>query len=191
MKLYTKTGDKGTTALYGGERVAKDDPRVRAYGAVDEANAAIGVARSLIDERELVADLAEIQNALFDLGADLATPLESRYRANLVPLDEVDVTVLERLIDRYDAELQPLRNFILPGGHPASAALQLARTVARRAEREVVALARETSINDQVTIFLNRLSDLLFVLARTVNMHHGVSETRWQVEGRSRPDRRR
>lgn len=187
MKIYTKTGDAGTTALYGGERVAKDALRVAAYGTVDEANAAIGVARAQLGDIQLDKELAGIQNTLFDVGADLATPEESRYRKNLMPIDEADVAVVEKLIDKHDAELAPLKNFILPGGNQAAAALQLARAVVRRAEREVVQLAQHEAVNPQVTIYLNRLSDLLFVLARVANMKSGVSETRWQVKGRERP----
>ena len=184
MKLYTKTGDAGETGLYGGLRVAKDSLRVQAYGSVDEANAALGLVRAQSSDGGVNEDLAYLQNALFDLGADLATPLEARQRAGLEPIDEADIARLEALIDRYDAQLEPLKSFILPGGHGAAAALHLARTVVRRAEREVVALGREEDLNPQVRVFLNRLSDLLFVLARIVNMRMGVSETRWAVKGR-------
>jgi cob(I)alamin adenosyltransferase len=184
MKIYTKTGDKGETGLYGGERVAKDSWRVAAYGTVDEANSAIGMARSHLNDEELDKDLAHIQNALFDVGADLATPNASKYRKNVSPIDEQDISVLERLIDHYDNT--PLTNFILPGGHPASAALHLARTVTRRAEREVTTLKRNEEINEHVAVYLNRLSDLLFVMARAVNAKAGISETKWHVKGRSR-----
>jgi cob(I)alamin adenosyltransferase len=184
MKIYTKTGDKGETGLYGGERVAKDSLRVSAYGTVDEANSAIGMARAHLQDEEMDKDLAHLQNALFDVGADLATPNESKYRKNVSPIDEQDVRYLEGLIDHYDNT--PLTNFILPGGHPSSAALHLARTVARRAEREVIALKREEQINEHVAVFLNRLSDLLFVLARAVNARAGISEVKWHVKGRSR-----
>ena len=184
MKIYTKTGDEGTTALYGGTRVPKDTLRVTAYGTVDEANACLGLARSYGVDAALDGELETLQNALFDLGADLATPQDSKYRKNLTPLNEQDVAQLEALIDRYEEDLAPLENFILPGGHEAAAALHLARAVTRRAEREVVALAREEEVNPQVAIYLNRLSDLLFVVARVVNMKTGVSELRWQVKGR-------
>lgn len=184
MKIYTKTGDEGTTALYGGERVSKDALRVSAYGSVDEANAAIGLARAQLEDLEIDDNLAKIQNALFDLGADLATPMESKYRANVQEIHQDDVAKLERLIDHYEENLQPLKNFILPGGHPAAAALHLARTITRRAEREVVSLSTQEPVNQQTTIYLNRLSDLLFVLSRVVNVQHGVSEVRWQVKGR-------
>ncbi|MDZ7705872.1 MAG: cob(I)yrinic acid a,c-diamide adenosyltransferase [Trueperaceae bacterium] len=199
MKIYTKTGDRGETALYGGQRVAKDDARVSAYGTVDEANAAVGMARAALQtdqtetdqtdlQTDLDATLAHLQNALFDVGADLATPLDSRYRANIAAIDEADIRHLEATIDRYEAGLEPLQAFILPGGHPASAALQLARATIRRAERETVALARHDQINPHVGVFLNRFSDLLFVLARAVNTNAGHSETRWHVKGRDRPE---
>ena len=186
MKIYTKTGDAGETGLYGGERVPKDALRVSAYGTIDEANAAIGVARSSFADLSISEDLAAIQNALFDVGADLATPNDSKYRENITPIDERDVAHLEKLIDGYEEELEPLQAFILPGGHEAAAALHLARTVVRRAERDVTQLAREETVNTHVAVYLNRLSDLLFVMARVMNMKQGVSETRWQVKGRKR-----
>jgi cob(I)alamin adenosyltransferase len=184
MKLYTKTGDKGETGLYGGERVSKAAQRVAAYGAVDEANAAVGLARAHLDDASLDSVLAAVQHGLFDLGADLATPLASRYRQNITPLDDEDIGLLERFIDRFDAELEPLRAFILPSGHPAGAALHLARTVVRRAEREAVALAEREAVNEAALVYLNRLSDLLFVLARIVNARAGVPEAQWRHKGR-------
>lgn len=209
MKIYTRTGDDGTTGLYGGTRVAKDDPTVRAYGAVDEANAALGLARAWLgtptgsaavlagstadttaadptmlasasaESEELDGLLATVQNTLFDVGADLATPLGSRYRSNLVPVAAADVAALEAAIDRWEQMLEPLSTFILPGGHPLAAGLHLARTVVRRAEREVVALG-VAGINPEVAIYLNRLSDLLFVLARAGNRLHGRSDAAWR-----------
>lgn len=188
MKIYTKTGDAGKTSLYGGERVDKDAPRVAAYGTVDELNACLGLARAQLSDLELDRELAQLQNALFDVGADLATPEGSPYRQKIAPIDAEDVAQLEQRIDRYAAELAPLRHFILPGGHAAAAALHLARTVARRAEREVVALAKLEPVNPQLLIYLNRLSDYLFILTRVINMKMGVSEAPWQVKGR-RADR--
>ena len=187
MKIYTRTGDAGTTALYGGERVPKDARRVEAYGTVDEANALLGVARTQLGSsadgpndrlNDYDALLARVQSALFDVGADLATP-ESRYRANIVPLTEADVTGLEEEIDRLEAALPPLHAFILPGGHPAAASLHLARTVVRRAERRTVELSHHEALNPQVTAYLNRLSDFLFVLARAVNAAVGVKDHEW------------
>ena len=189
MKIYTKTGDKGTTALYGGERVSKDARRVNAYGTVDEANAVLGLARAHLGDSELGSELAKLQNALFDLGADLASPHGSRYRENITPIDEDDVAHVEGLIDRLEEALAPLQNFILPGGHPAAAALHMARGVTRRAERNVVELMHEAEVNAQVGIYLNRLSDLLFVMARVVNAGADISETEWHVKGRERPEK--
>jgi len=186
MKIYTRSGDAGTTALFGGDRVTKASPRVSAYGAVDEANAALGVARTLLDDSELDEMLNELQNALFDVGADLATPEGLPARSHVHPMDEDDVARLEAWIDRYEGELSPLKNFILPGGRPASAYLHVARTIVRRAEREVVALAQEEPVNLQAAVYLNRISDLLFVLARVVNARHGVAESRWAAIGRPR-----
>ena len=188
MKIYTKTGDEGSTALYGGERVSKDARRVSAYGTVDEANAVLGLARAHLEDDELDSELASLQNALFDLGADLATPHGSRYRANITPIDADDVTHVEKLIDRLEEELSPLQNFILPGGHPAAAALHVARGVTRRAERNVVELMHEAEVNAQVGVYLNRLSDLLFVMARAVNTRASIAETQWHVKGRERPE---
>ncbi|MCI2425221.1 cob(I)yrinic acid a,c-diamide adenosyltransferase [Candidatus Acetothermia bacterium] len=160
--------------------VRKDNPRVSAYGSVDEANAALGVALAELQEAELAGVLQSLQHTLFYVGTDLATPPSSRYRANIVPLTEGDVATLELLINRFETELPPLKQFILPGGHPAAAALQLARAVVRRAEREVVALAQREEVNHHVRIYLNRLSDLLFVLARVVNHRTGSGETPWR-----------
>ena len=188
MKIYTRTGDEGTTALFGGGRVSKNDARVRAYGTVDDLNAHLGLVRSLLQGGALDGPLGEIQSRLFDLGADLATPLDARARSTLAPIDAADAERLEALIDDSEKQIEPLRQFILPGGHQASAALQVARAVARRAEREVVAAGREAEINPAVRVYLNRLSDLLFVLARRVNAEHGVSEARWKVANRVGPE---
>ncbi|WP_234507489.1 MULTISPECIES: cob(I)yrinic acid a,c-diamide adenosyltransferase [Thermus] len=186
MKIYTKTGDAGETGLYGAERVVKAHPRVEAYGTVDEANSAIGLARSLLPKEHLdLQDLLEqVQNALFDLGADLATRMGSPYEKNIARMDAEDVEALEKAIDRYMEESPPFTGFILPGGHPAAAALHLARTVVRRAERKVVALSREEPVNPEAIRYLNRLSDLLFVLARVVNARTGVQEEAWLVKRR-------
>lgn len=176
MKIYTKTGDAGETGLFGGGRVPKDDPRVQAYGDVDETNAAIGLAVSL-EVKSFEADALEaIQRDLFTIGAELATPDASKQRTTITP-DRVGS--LEQLIDNYEAHLPPLKNFILPGGTPKAAALHLARTICRRAERSVVALARDTQINPLIIHYLNRLSDLLFMLARGANKQAGRSDITW------------
>lgn len=187
MKIYTRTGDTGETALLGAGRVPKDDLRVAAYGSVDEANSAIGLARANLrsDVRadpglaELDDVLGKLQVLLFELGADLATPEESSARSRLHLIDEADVSELEALIDRHTAQLPELTKFILPAGSRAAAALHLARSVVRRAERETVAVGRRDAINPQVVIVLNRLSDLLFTLARAANLRSGFEEVTW------------
>jgi cob(I)alamin adenosyltransferase len=184
MKIYTKTGDQGQTGLYGADRVAKDHPRVEAYGTVDEANSAIGLARAALGHQDIQQDLEYIQNALFDLGADLATRSDSPYAKNVARMDGDDVERLEHLIDRYQEEAPVFTGFIHPGGHPAAAALHLARTVARRAERCVVRLMGEEQANPEAMRYLNRLSDLLFTLARVVNKREGFAEEGWLVKKR-------
>lgn len=184
MKIYTKTGDKGETGLYGADRVGKDHPRVEAYGTVDEANSAIGVARAALSHADLQDDLEAIQNALFDLGADLATRFGGPYEKHLARMDAQDVEQLEQLIDRYQEEAPKFTGFIHPGGHPAAAALHLARTVTRRAERRVVELMRQEEVNPEAMRYLNRLSDLLFTLARVVNKREGFAEEKWLVKKR-------
>ena len=184
MKIYTKTGDKGETGLYGADRVGKDHPRVEAYGTVDEANSAIGMARAALPAHaDLQADLESIQNALFDLGADLATRF-GPYEKNLARMDAQDVEQLEQRIDRYQEEAPKFTGFIHPGGHPAAAALHLARTITRRAERRVVELMRTEEVNHEAMRYLNRLSDLLFTLARVVNQREGFGEEKWLVKRR-------
>ena len=190
MKTYTKTGDAGETGLFGGGRVRKDHPRVAAYGAVDELNAALGLARALgVDnsnesenenenEDELDERLDRIQGELFTLGADLATPFD-KLPGRLTRMDDKAVAALEREIDAMETELEPLRSFILPGGSPGGAALHLARTVCRRAEREIAALAAREPVNDACLRYVNRLSDWLFAAARWANARAGCSERVW------------
>lgn len=180
-RIYTKTGDRGTTALFGGGRVAKDDTRVEAYGAVDELNAAVGMAHSIEPMPRIDEILVAVQRDLFALGALLATPDVERMREQLAKarVDDARVAELEHAIDRCDAELEPLRAFILPGGTPKAAALHVARTVCRRAERRVVALQHATELPPVVIIYLNRLSDLLFSLARVANHRAGSGEVTW------------
>ena len=187
-RIYTRTGDKGTTGLASGERRKKHDLRVEAYGTVDETNACVGLAR-LHTEGEVDAMLSRIQNELFDLGADLATP-ETEKPLPYEPLRILDAQVerLEREIDRLNEELSPLRSFVLPGGSPAAAALHLARTVCRRAERLVVALAEkpQEKVSPAAIKYLNRLSDFLFVASRFVN-DRGGGDVLW-VPGKNRSE---
>jgi cob(I)alamin adenosyltransferase len=183
-KIYTRTGDDGGTRLVGGRRVSKDSPRIWAYGTVDELNSAIGLARTIAAKTvpgvpKLDAVLAQIQNDLFDLGAELAT-LPEDFQTGMPRIGKQHIAKLERLIDKLNAELGPLREFILPGGSQTAAALHLARTVCRRAERFCVRLAREERIGEQVVAYLNRLGDALFVLARWVNKKQGVKEVFWK-----------
>lgn len=176
MKIYTKTGDSGETGLFGGGRVSKDHPRVRAYGEVDELNAALGFAATLEPVAFESSLLQAIQRDLFTMGAELATPDRGKLRE---VLDAAHVGALEKVIDRHEAHLTPLKNFILPGGAPKAAALHVARTVCRRAERAVVSLKHEQPINESIIHYLNRLSDLLFVLARAVNAQTGHADITW------------
>ncbi|HJU76199.1 MAG TPA: cob(I)yrinic acid a,c-diamide adenosyltransferase [Gemmatimonadaceae bacterium] len=181
MKIYTKTGDGGETGLFGGGRVGKDHPRVEAYGDVDELNAAIGVARSAEALPRIDEVLVPIQRDLFGIGAMLATPNLEKMREQLAKarLDDTRIAELESAIDACENELEALRSFILPGGSAKAAALHVARTVCRRAERRVVHLQREIEIPDVVVRYLNRLSDLLFMLARVANKAGGRGEVTW------------
>jgi cob(I)alamin adenosyltransferase len=188
-RIYTRTGDAGETGLFGGGRVSKAHPRVEAYGAVDELNAALGCAHALSDDDQVRALLRASQADLFAIGAHLATPApEGARRTPWLPaLPSGETARLEAWIDRADLELPPLRSFILPGGSPAAAALHLARTVCRRAERRVIALASEEAVEPDVLIYLNRLSDVLFVAARLENHRAAIEEPRWET--RPRDDR--
>ena len=181
MKIYTKTGDTGETGLYGGTRIPKNAMRIEACGTVDELNACVGSVRSQIQDEEIDAILHRIQNELFDIGADLAT-IDAHPKGANLRIPPTLTPELEREIDRFEAELPPLKNFILPGGSVGGAAIHLARTVCRRAERCVVTLAKEEVVNPEVLIYLNRLSDLLFVLARVVNQRLGESEPLWEAQ---------
>lgn len=181
-RIYTRTGDEGETGLFGGGRVPKSDLRVAAYGEVDELNASLGWVRTRLPEPDdgLDTQLATLQGDLFVLGAHLATPPGARTGQHLPPLPRSRPAELERWIDRAEEELDPLRSFILPGGSEAGAALHLARTVCRRAERAVVALARTSEVDATILVYLNRLSDLLFDFARLVNHRAGAPETPWR-----------
>ena len=175
MKIYTRTGDRGETSLFGGTRVAKNDPRIEAYGTIDELNSFIGVARASWPASPCDAELARAQSDLFDAGAHLASPGTSRFTG----IDAARIESLEHGIDAMEAELAPLKNFILPGGSLAAAQLHVARSVCRRAERLVVALHDETPPTQSTIAYLNRLSDYLFVAARFANLRHGVDDVPW------------
>lgn len=189
MKLYTRSGDDGSTGLIGGGRVRKNDPRIEACGGLDETCAAIGVAAGSCDDGELVGILQKIQSDLFVLGSQLATPngkgsgdvaLKDRGSARVAPtIGESDVERLERWIDAATQETEPLRSFILPSGCETAARLHLARAIARRAERALVSLAGDSTVDSSILKYVNRLSDLLFALARMANARAGVAEVPW------------
>jgi cob(I)alamin adenosyltransferase len=180
MKVYTRGGDTGETSLFGGVRVSKDAARVEAYGAIDELNALLGVVRGDLEEGDLDEQLTLIQSSLFDLGSELATPdAEGSRTAQVARVSETRVGELEGWIDRLEEELEPLRTFILPAGSRGAAGLHHARTVCRRAERRTVTLAAEVPLRGEVVRYLNRLSDLLFVMARVANHRAGVTEEPW------------
>lgn len=177
--IYTKTGDGGDTSLFGGGRVGKEDVRVDAYGQVDELNAAVGFARAVgIGEMDALA--GRIQDQLFNIGAVLATPAGTKAAANLPPLKAEWAAEMEKAIDAFDKEIPPLSTFILPAGTQAAAALHVARTVCRRAERRVVPLLRAGKVSNDVIVYLNRLSDLLFTMARVANHRAGVKDVPWR-----------
>lgn len=180
-KIYTKTGDDGSTALFGGMRVQKSHPRLEVYGTIDELNSAIGAARSMKVPRDVERELDGIQHDLFRLGAEIAT-VQPAILPPGTAIGRADIDRLEKSIDGYDRHLPSLRNFILPGGHPAAATIHCARTVCRRAERHLNRLIAEESTGRFPMIYLNRLSDLLFVLARVVNYRKKVRETHWTVQ---------
>ncbi len=179
-RIYTRTGDAGESSLGDGSRVSKLDPRIAAFGTVDELNSLIGFALVAIGEAELRGVLERVQNELFDLGADLSVPLavEGRLRVEQSAVDR-----LEADCDRFNADLPPLKSFVLPGGGDAAARLHVARTVCRRAEREVLLASGPVDLNPLVLVYLNRLSDLLFILARAANTAAGVPEPLWRPGG--------
>src|SRR4051812_41388050 len=181
MKIYTKTGDTGSTGLFGGGRVPKDDIRVEAYGDVDELNAVLGMARSIETMPRIDEVLVPIQRDLFAIGALLATPNRDKMALHLqkARIDEARIADLEQAIDDGEAELEPLTAFIIPGGTPKAAALHVARTVCRRAERHVVRLQHVVELPAVTVVYLNRLSDLLFTLARVANRRAGAGEVTW------------
>ena len=179
-KIYTRTGDQGQTGLIGGARVPKDHARVAAYGEIDELNAALGLARAHATDRRLAVLLGAVQRDLFALGAQLADPTATvGTRKAKAAITAARIARLEKAIDAREAGLRPLTHFILPGGSPLGASLHLARTICRRAERTTVALARQQPVDSRVLAYLNRLADLLFVLARFENQRSGAPEDRW------------
>lgn len=184
MKIYTRTGDKGDTGLFGGARVPKDDARVEAYGTVDEANAAIGVALSHCKVRFVRHVLTQVQGDLFTLGAELASVSGQESKLGIALLSDADATRLEQAIDEAEQPLPPLKNFILPEGPPDVAALHYARTVVRRAERRVLTLAHRESVRSPLLVYLNRLADLLFVLARRAGHENGTGDQEWAPRGK-------
>jgi cob(I)alamin adenosyltransferase len=180
MSIATRTGDDGNTRLFGGQRVPKDHPRVAAYGAVDELNACVGLVRGAELDPDLEKVLARIQSELFDLGAELATPREDNPLAERVlPFPPTALEAMDRDLQALEDQMPPMTAFVLPGGHPTAAQLHVCRTVARRAERLVVTLARQERVPGMILKYLNRFSDLLFVMARHVNAAHGVPEPEW------------
>ncbi|QQM26120.1 cob(I)yrinic acid a,c-diamide adenosyltransferase [Elizabethkingia sp. M8] len=189
FKIYTKTGDKGETALYGGTRVSKASARVEAYGTIDELNAFIGIAKSHIDDSDCLKQLAEIQYDLFTLGSEAATPIDKVYLANgksrlPVTIKEEDISKLEVWMDKMDESLEPLQFFILPGGSKAATFLHAARTICRRAERGMVFLNETEEVRLELIKYLNRLSDYLFVMARYVSMLDNEQEEYWNPNAR-------
>lgn len=187
QKIYTRTGDKGTTSLFSGERVNKNDPFIEALGTVDEANSSIGLSIAFLpldaNLQKTKAQLELIQHALFDIGASLATPLSCKENKKLekTRFDSDAIELLEKWIDEMETELSPLHAFILPGGHPAGAALHLSRSIIRRAERCSIPLFEANEISQAVLVYLNRLSDYLFVASRYINHILNIPETKWQA----------
>jgi len=178
MKIYTRTGDQGSTALFGGGRVPKNDVRICAYGTIDELNATLGVVRSMGVSAHVDGVLKMLQNHMFDLGAELASP-EADERGTQF-LQEADVTKLESLIDSLEEDLAQLKTFLLPGGCQAASFLHLSRCVCRRGEREMIALSQVAPLRETLLKYVNRASDLLFVLARSVNAEYGVDDVPWE-----------
>lgn len=179
-KIYTKSGDKGETSLFDGKRVRKSDPRVEAYGNIDELNSYIGLLSTFDLPRELQTDLSNINHWLFQIGSDLATPYNTKFEKKIHRLSDKPVQYLEQKIDSMTIKLPELNNFILPGGSTESAHFQIARTICRRAERRCVELSQIEKINQNVIVFLNRLSDYLFVASRFVNFSKGISDVHWK-----------
>lgn len=180
MKIYTKTGDKGQTSLFGGERVGKNNIRIQAYGSLDELNSFIGFAITQVKNEKIKQVLFNLQNKLFIVGSDLATPsTEKNKKLNIQRTPAEFITEIEMLIDEFSADLEELKNFILPGGSAGAALLHICRTIARRAEREIVELKQSEQITENIIIFTNRISDLFFVLSRYENKHSNIPDIKW------------
>ncbi len=188
MKIYTKTGDKGLTSLFGGKRVLKNDLRIESYGTIDELNANIGYLRDCITQEPLKKELLKIQNQLFTLGAMIATNPEKKILKNgkdrlAIPLiNAKDVFYLEHQIDKFNSHLPKMTHFIIPGGHPVVSSCHISRTICRRAERHIVALKEQSFVEDVVLEYINRLSDYLFVLARKLTLDKQANEILWRPE---------
>lgn len=184
MKIYTRTGDKGETGLLGGSRVPKNDPRIEAYGTIDELNSHLGMLRDLATPHH-TALITVIQSTLFAIGSRLASnSTEEADKFQVPQVTDSDVSELEKAMDMMDADLEPMRNFILPGGHPAISQAHICRTVCRRAERRIVELSAQTALSEQMIRYVNRLSDLLFVIARHLGRSHGVKDIPWKPRGK-------
>jgi len=182
MKIYTKTGDSGKTSLFGGKRVEKDNKRIEAYGTIDELNSILGLVLTEDINKKTSTIISRIQNTLFELGADLATP-EETVRKSGNNLTDDEILFLEKSIDEIEKSLKQLTNFILPGGSKTASLLHFARTVCRRAERRIVEISREEKLNEKVIVYVNRLSDLLFVIARFENHVSSTQEVEWKTRG--------
>ena len=182
MKIYTKTGDQGTTSLIGGSRVAKNSVRLEAYGTIDELNSHIGMIRSFAIGESIVGELIAIQAHLFELGGNLATDSTLSNVKLTLGVKEEDVLFLEEAIDRMDAEVPPLKYFLLPGGSQVVSFCHIARTVCRRAERRILDLSTETAVDDLLVKYVNRLSDYLFILSRKISHDLGVEEVKWEPQ---------
>ncbi|MDT3696340.1 MAG: cob(I)yrinic acid a,c-diamide adenosyltransferase [Ignavibacterium sp.] len=180
MKIYTKTGDNGQTGLFGGERVPKFSKRIKAYGTVDELNSFIGYAITVVNSEDVKTILMDLQPKLFIVGADLATPqTEKNKKLKITRTPDSFTSEIEILIDKFESQLEVLKKFILPGGSKGAALLHVCRTITRRAEREIVELSNSEEIGNNIIIFMNRLSDLFFVLSRFENKYSNIPDTKW------------
>lgn len=182
MKIYTKTGDKGMTSLIGGKRVPKNSARLESYGTIDELNSYLGMIRSFQIDLQVVEELVIIQSRLFDIGGNLATDPEQTEIKVRLGVKENDIDLLEKAIDRMDAEVPPMKYFVLPGGNQVVSFCHMARTVCRRAERRILDLSEETIVDELVLRYINRLSDYLFILSRKLAFDGGLEEMKWIPE---------